>query len=119
MTANYRRTGAGAEYIVLGGSKPFMFVDQGEGTGVIPVSGSQLRGRDPSAAQQHEQLELLALIRQQAEREQKEKMCGKCCQWKNRVAFSPDKRNADGLHSYCKHCRNKDARVNYKKTNAA
>lgn len=33
------------------------------------------------------------------------KVCGKCGEVKLTSNFSPDKRNKDGLHSYCKECR--------------
>lgn len=43
------------------------------------------------------------------------KFCSKCKQEKKRAEFSPDERNIDGLHSYCKDCRAKhtaDTRAN-------
>ena len=34
------------------------------------------------------------------------KLCSKCKQEKETTEFSPNNRNKDGLHSYCKQCRN-------------
>jgi len=33
------------------------------------------------------------------------KRCRHCGETKPVYEFSPDKRNSDGLHTYCKHCR--------------
>ena len=45
--------------------------------------------------------------------EGKVKKCRKCKKWKLKEEFSADKRNKDGLHSYCKACRNKYAKEKY------
>jgi hypothetical protein len=41
------------------------------------------------------------------------KWCSECDQWQKQEAFSVDKRNRDGLHTYCKSCRADKARVQY------
>lgn len=33
------------------------------------------------------------------------KQCSKCKDWKPESDYSPDQRNKDGLHSFCKKCR--------------
>ena len=41
------------------------------------------------------------------------KFCINCGDWVKRDGFSPDKRSRDGLHTWCKSCRNEQARRIY------
>lgn len=107
MTANNRRTGAGAEFIVLGGSKPFMRVEQGEGF-TITVSGSQQYGRDLSIASEREQLMIRALTREEALALQGKKWCSHKDHEGDDVlpisAFYESSRYADRRRTYCVEC---------------
>lgn len=42
-----------------------------------------------------------------------EKYCINCGDWRNKNRFTPDKRNRDGLHSWCNFCRADQARGLY------
>lgn len=47
------------------------------------------------------------------------KWCSNCGDWVNRAGFSPDKRNKDGLHVWCKTCRADHAQKMYWATKKA
>lgn len=84
--------------ITLGGG--FVSVWQGDDVGVEMVSGSRTTIRDVRLHPLNEREmpdEWLA--------ESQNKWCARCHVWRPRTQFSPDKRNRDKLHSYCKFCR--------------
>jgi len=57
--------------------------------------------------------ECKACVNSRNPKERSEKYCSKCRQDKRRSEFSPDERNIDGLHSFCKECRAKNEKAKY------
>jgi hypothetical protein len=79
------------------------------------VLASRVWPRDPGA--QMEKLERMerAMLKHLAiyDARKDEKFCINCGEWRKHNRYSPDKRNHDGLHSWCKFCRAEHARGIY------
>lgn len=106
------------EYVILGGEKPKMKVDQGEGIGRIEVSGSAMHARDPMEAEARAELALL-----KAQEEPTEEKAVKWCSHRDHVgdrvlplaAFYTSKLYRDGYRPYCKVCCRRADRMRYER----